>query len=38
MIGLLAVFLFVNRAPDRSVKELSKRWAPEPSQLFKIAV
>jgi pimeloyl-ACP methyl ester carboxylesterase len=37
IIGLLAVFLFVNRAPDRSVKELSKRWAPEPSQFFKIA-
>jgi pimeloyl-ACP methyl ester carboxylesterase len=33
----LAIYLYVNKAPDRSVAELSQRWAPEPSQFLNIA-
>ncbi|WP_259363359.1 alpha/beta fold hydrolase [Colwellia sp. MB3u-4] len=33
----LAIYLYVNKAPDRSVAELSQRWAAEPSQFLNIA-
>ncbi|TWX67594.1 alpha/beta fold hydrolase [Colwellia sp. C1TZA3] len=37
VIVSLASYLYANKAPDRSVAELSKRWAPEPSQFINIA-
>jgi pimeloyl-ACP methyl ester carboxylesterase len=37
VIVSLAIYLYVNKAPDRSVTELSPRWAPEPSQFLNIA-
>jgi hypothetical protein len=37
VLSLLALYLFINKAPDRSVAQLSQRWAPEPSQFLKIA-
>ena len=33
----LVIYLYANKAPDRSVAELSQRWAPEPSQFLNIA-
>ncbi|WJG08478.1 alpha/beta hydrolase [Aliiglaciecola sp. LCG003] len=33
----LAIYLYLNKAPDKSVAELSQRWAPEPSQFVNIA-
>lgn len=32
-----AIYLYANKAPDRSVAELSERWAPEPSKFLNIA-
>jgi len=37
VLALLAIYLYVNKAPDQSVAELSKRWAQEPSQFLDIA-
>jgi pimeloyl-ACP methyl ester carboxylesterase len=37
VLALLAIYLYVNKAPDKSVAELSKRWAQEPSQFLDIA-
>lgn len=36
-VAFLAIYLYVNKAPERSVAELSQRWAPEPSQFLHIA-
>jgi len=33
----LAIYVYVNIAPDRSVEELSQRWSQEPSQFLNIA-
>ena len=33
----LAIYVYLNIAPDRSVEELSQRWAQEPSQFLNIA-
>jgi pimeloyl-ACP methyl ester carboxylesterase len=33
----LVIYLYLNRAPDKSVAELSQRWAPHPSQFLNIA-
>tara|TARA_R110001592_G_scaffold7321_12_gene41131 strand:+ start:573 stop:1529 length:957 start_codon:yes stop_codon:yes gene_type:complete len=37
VVVLFASYLYVNQAPDKSVAELSKRWAAEPSQFMQIA-
>jgi pimeloyl-ACP methyl ester carboxylesterase len=37
LTAALAIYLYVNQAPDKSVAELSERWAPEPSQFLDIA-
>ncbi len=36
-MAALAIYLYANKAPERSVAELSQRWAPEPSQFLHIA-
>jgi pimeloyl-ACP methyl ester carboxylesterase len=37
VVALLAIYLYVNKAPDKSVADLSQRWAQEPSQFLDIA-
>jgi pimeloyl-ACP methyl ester carboxylesterase len=37
VVVLFASYFYVNQAPDKSVAELSKRWAAEPSQFMQIA-
>ena len=32
LLACLAIFIYLNQAPDKSVAELSKRWAQPPSQ------
>lgn len=37
MAALIAIYIFLNQAPDKSVEELSERWAQAPSQFVNIA-
>ncbi|WP_351088588.1 alpha/beta hydrolase [Shewanella sp. S1-49-MNA-CIBAN-0167] len=37
LLACLAIFIYLNQAPDKSVAELSQRWAQPPSQLVNIA-
>jgi pimeloyl-ACP methyl ester carboxylesterase len=36
-LAILVIYLYANKAADKSVAELSQRWAPEPSQFLNIA-
>jgi pimeloyl-ACP methyl ester carboxylesterase len=37
LVASLAIYIYANVAPDKSVDELSKRWAQQPSQFLNIA-
>jgi pimeloyl-ACP methyl ester carboxylesterase len=37
LVGSLAIYIYLNVAPDKSVEELSQRWAQQPSQFLNIA-
>nr|WP_297348451.1 alpha/beta hydrolase [uncultured Glaciecola sp.] len=37
LVASLAIYIYLNVAPDKSVEELSQRWAQQPSQFLNIA-
>jgi len=37
LVACLVIYIYLNVAPDKSVEELSKRWAQQPSQFLSIA-
>lgn len=37
LLAFIAIYIFANQAPGKSVEELSKKWAQDPSQFISIA-